>query len=294
MVPVAEQPEEVRANLNRIMNELTEEFSLQAYPVNTGSTVKGNGLGSRSLLAVNRPRVMMVVEGTVSSYEAGEVWHLFENRMKMPITKVPERLFYRTELDRYNVIILVSGTYKLLNKREKERLKEWVADGNTLITTAKASSWLVDQKLVREKLVTKKDTLSESERMDYEDSRGSIGKQNLGGAIFAVDLDITHPVGFGYNDRYLPVYKNNRVWLSPSENRFSTVARYAPDPHIDGYITRENLELMGESASIIVSKIGQGRVVLFADNPNFRSAWYGTNKLLMNAVLFGDLIKVPQ
>jgi hypothetical protein len=43
-----------------------------------------------------------------------------------------------------------------------------------------------------------------------------------------------------------------------------------------------------------VSKIGKGRVVMFADNPNFRSAWYGTNKLLMNAVLFGDQIKIPK
>jgi hypothetical protein len=294
MVPVAEQSEDLRTELNAIMNQLTKEFSLQAYPVGTGFTDKGNGLGSRSFLTVRKPNVMMVVEGTVSSYEAGEVWHLFEDRMQMPIVKVPERLFYRTDLDRYNVIILVSGTYKLMNKREKERLKQWVAAGNTLITTARASSWLVKQKLVEEKLVSSKDTLADSERMDYADSRGSIGKQSLGGAIFGVDLDITHPVGYGYNDRYLPVYKNNRVWLKPSENRFSTVARYGSDPHIDGYITKENLELMGESASVIVSKIGQGRVVLFADNPNFRSAWYGTNKLLMNAVLFGDQIKVPK
>ena len=294
MVPVAEQSEKVRNKLNETLNKLSEEFSVQAYSVNTGFTVKGNGLGSRSFLTVEKPKVMMVVEGTVSSYEAGEVWHLFENRMKMPVTKVPERLFYRTELDRYNVIILVSGTYKLMNDREKERLKKWVADGNTLITTARASSWLVKQKLVDEKLVSSNDSVAEQKRMDYADSRNSIGKQNLGGAIFGVDLDITHPVGFGYNDRYLPVYKNNRVWLMPSKNRFSTVARYASDPHIDGFITRENLELMAQSASIIVSKIGQGRVVLFADNPNFRSAWYGTNKLLMNAVLFGDLIRVPK
>jgi hypothetical protein len=207
---------------------------------------------------------------------------------------VPERLFYKTELDRYNVIIMVSGTYKQLNKREKERLKSWIADGNTLITTAKASSWAVKQKLVSEKLVSKKDSLSGADRMDYGDSRGSIGKQNIGGAIFGVDLDLTHPIGFGYTDRFLPVYKNNRVWLAPSKNRFSTVAKYTSDPHIDGYITPENLDLMRQSASIIVSKVGKGRVVLFADNPNFRSAWYGTNKLLMNAVLFGHLIKVPK
>ncbi|MGA9270837.1 MAG: M14 family zinc carboxypeptidase [Lutimonas sp.] len=294
MVPVAEQHEDLRDDLNQIINELSSEFSIQTYAVNTGWTGKGNGLGSRSLLAVNRPNVMMVVEGTVRSYEAGEVWHLFENRMKMPLVKVPERLFYKTELDRYNVIIMVSGTYKQLNKREKGRLKDWVANGNTLITTAKASSWAVKQKLVAEKLVKNKDSLSDSNRMDYGDSRGSIGKQNIGGAIFGVDLDLTHPIGFGYTDRFLPVYKNNRVWLSPSKNRFSTVAKYTSDPHIDGYITPENLELMRESASIIVSQVGKGRVVLFADNPNFRSAWYGTNKLLMNAVLFGDLIKVPK
>lgn len=294
MIPVEEQQVDLRENLNQIINDLSSEFSIQSYEVNTGWTAKGNGLGSRSLLAVNRPNVMMVVEGTVRSYEAGEIWHLFENRMKMPLVKVPERLFFKTELDRYNVIIMVSGTYKQMNKREKDRLKKWVADGNTLITTAKASSWAVKQKLVSEKLVTNKDTLSGAERMDYEDSRGSIGKQNIGGAIFGVDLDLTHPIGFGYSDRFLPVYKNNRVWLAPSKNRFSTVAKYTSDPHIDGYITPENLELMRQSASIVVSPVGKGRVVLFADNPNFRSAWYGTNKLLMNAVLFGDQIKVPK
>ena len=50
---------------------------------------------------------------------------------------------------------------------------------------------------------------------------------------------------------------------------------------------------MSKSASIIVSRIGKGRVVLFADNPNFRGAWYGTNKLFMNAIFFGQFIRVP-
>ncbi len=50
---------------------------------------------------------------------------------------------------------------------------------------------------------------------------------------------------------------------------------------------------MSKSASIVVSKLGKGRVVMFADNPNFRGSWYGTNKLFMNAVFFGSLIKIP-
>jgi len=29
------------------------------------------------------------------------------------------------------------------------------------------------------------------------------------------------------------------------------------------------------------------------DNPNFRGAWYGTNKLFFNALFFGSVIDVP-
>ena len=47
------------------------------------------------------------------------------------------------------------------------------------------------------------------------------------------------------------------------------------------------------SASIIVSPVGKGRAILFADNPNFRGAWYGTNKLFLNALFHGNNISVP-
>jgi hypothetical protein len=295
MVPVGDQFDIDKEALHELINEGSRKFEVQAYAVNTGLTIKGNGLGSESFLTLEKPRAMMIVEGTVSSYEAGEVWHLFEERMKMPLVKVPERLFNRTDLTRYNVIVMVSGGYTLLNKKEKDRLSAWVSDGNTLITVATASDWAIKQKIVQEALIdAKKDSVSDNERMNYGTYEASIGKQQMGGAIFGVDLDLTHPIGFGYTDRSVPVYKNNRVWLAPSKNRFSTVARYQRDPHIDGYITSENLEKMKQAASIIISKKGKGRVVLFADNPNFRGAWYGTNKLFMNAVLFGSLIKVPQ
>jgi hypothetical protein len=33
---------------------------------------------------------------------------------------------------------------------------------------------------------------------------------------------------------------------------------------------------------------------MFADEPNFRGTWYGTNKLFLNALFYGSLINVPQ
>jgi hypothetical protein len=69
------------------------------------------------------------------------------------------------------------------------------------------------------------------------------------------------------------------------------VAQYTKDPHIDGFISEENMnDYMKKSASLVVSRVGGGRVILFADNPNFRGSWYGTNKLFLNALFFGSLI----
>ena len=73
------------------------------------------------------------------------------------------------------------------------------------------------------------------------------------------------------------------------------VAKYTENPHVDGYISSKNLDtFLKPSASLLVSPLGGGRVIMFADNPNFRGAWYGTNKLFLNALFFGNRISVPR
>ena len=85
------------------------------------------------------------------------------------------------------------------------------------------------------------------------------------------------------------------MFLAPSKNPYETVAKYTENPHIDGFISKNNLEsFIKPSASLLVSAIGKGRAVLFADNPNFRGAWYGTNKLFLNALFLGSEITVPE
>jgi len=133
------------------------------------------------------------------------------------------------------------------------------------------------------------------ERKPYVEAGENIGKESVGGAIFKVDLDLTHPLAFGYRDTQIPVYKNNSIWLAPSKNEYATVAKYTQNPHIDGFITKKNTEeFLKPSASLVVSKVGRGRVVLFADNPNFRGSWYGTNRLFLNALFLGDKISIPE
>ncbi|HAS47182.1 MAG TPA: zinc carboxypeptidase [Microscillaceae bacterium] len=279
----------------------SEKFKVQAYAANTGFSIQGIDLGSRYFRTLEKPRAIMWVGNGVSAYEAGEVWHLLDTRVNMPITKAPLRIFNRVDLNRYNTMVMVSGNYRQLNKAQRDKIKNWVARGNTLITSRYASSWAVQQKLVKESLITakkpnKKDKKATPvKRMPYVDAPEILGREEVGGAIFEVDLDITHPLGFGYRQRTLPVYRNSEVWLAPSKNQFSTVAKYTDKPHIDGFITQKNLDnFLKPSASLLVSPVGSGRVVMFADNPNFRGAWYGTNRLFFNALFLGQHIKVPR
>ena len=54
-------------------------------------------------------------------------------------------------------------------------------------------------------------------------------------------------------------------------------------------ISEENLELLKESSAFKSSALGNGKVIGFTDNTNFRAFWYGTNKLLMNALFFRNV-----
>lgn len=277
-----------------LLQKAQQKFELPIYAVNSGLNLKGIDLGSGYVSPVKKPKAVMLIGDGIRSYEAGEVWHLLDTRVHMPITKIPMRNFNRANFDKYNVMVMVSGRYSFTENQQK-KIKDWVSKGNTLITIGSASKWAVEKKLVKEKLTkVEKDSTEKTVRKPYVDARENLGKESLGGVILKADLDITHPLAYGYNDASIPVYKNNEVWLAPSKNEYATVAKYNANPHIDGFMTNKNRdEFVKPSASLIVSKLGGGRVVMFADNPNFRGSWYGTNRLFLNALFLGDKIRIP-
>lgn len=293
MVPVSKQKVDSQ-KLFQIIQSTQEKFNIPVFSTETGYSSAGIDLGSNFFRINKKVKVAMLIGEGVSSYEAGEVWHLLDTRVNIPLTKIRLNQFNRTSLDKYTTLVMVSGIYSQISEKEIKKIKDWVSKGNTLVTIGSASSWAIKKEIVSESLVeTKKDSVFSRKR--YIDAREYIGREAIGGSILSVDLDLTHPLAFGYRDKSIPVYKNNNVFLSKSESQYSSVALYSKEPHIDGYISKNNMEKnIKGSASLIVSSIGSGRAVLFADNPNFRGTWYGTNKLFLNAIFFGANISVPK
>ena len=290
LIPVARQPVAAPALL-QIIQAAAERHGVSIDPVHTGYRQEGKDLGSNWFQTLHKPKAIMLVGEGVFGYEAGEVWHLLDSRLNMPITKVDMTDFRRVDLNKYNTFVLVSGRYNL-DSASLQKIREWVSSGGTLITTRLASQWAIQEKLVKEALIeAPKDT--SNIRKPFVLAREIEGAKAVGGTIFAVDLDLTHPLAFGYHQSPIPVYRNSTVYLKPSKNHYSTVGQYVEEPHIDGYVSDENLKLISGSAAVLVSSLGQGRVIMFSDNPNFRGTWYGTNKLFLNALFFGGTVDVP-
>ncbi len=290
VIPVSLQ-ETSSDKLYEKLKKVQYKYNVDIHSVSSGLSSSGVDLGSRYVSPLTMPKAMMIIGTGVRSYEAGEVWHLLDQRVGMPITKIPIRNFDNISMDSYNTLVMVSGNYKF-NDNQLNKIKSWVEKGNTIIGIAGASKYLIDKKLVSETLVKdekEKDIVHKS----YVNAQENRGKEQIGGVILNSIVDLTHPLGFGYEDSSVPVYKNNSVWLSPSKNEYSSVVRYSKDALIDGFMTEKNKEKLEKSVSLVVSKVGRGIAILFADNPNFRGSWYGTNRLFLNAIFLRNKIYVP-
>ncbi len=264
----------------------------------------GIDLGSRNFRPVRAPRVLIPMGDGLSSYEAGQLWHLLDQRIGMPVTKVDVTDVGRVDWADYDVLVLVSGNLSFFNESRLETLKAWIRSGGTLIAQRSAAVWAARNEFTPNIAAPgvgaplaeqeEEDKDAEVERRDYAVAGDLAGAQTIGGSIWQADVDVTHPLGFGYERRLLPVWRDHSFFFAPSKNPFSTVAQLVDnDPHLSGYISAPNRERLRGSPSVLADRLVGGTVVLLIDNINFRGYWRGTNRLFLNALFFGDHVRVP-
>ena len=280
MIPV--QNQKFNANeLHTFLQTVASERHLTIHGASTGST-QGIDLGSNDYEPLKLPKVAMLVGQGVTSYDAGEIWHLFDTRYAMHITRIDKSYFSNVDLSKYNVFVLPNG-WSGLDKRQQDKLKTWVRNGGTLIGYRNATKWLADNDFIKLKF-NKTDVKAKD--VTFEQSRNFNGAQVIGGAIFEAKLDRSHPINFGYKNDRLPMFRNTRVFVKPDSVSYRNPIQYTDRPLLSGYISEENLEQLKGTVPFQSQRMGRGKVMVFTDNTNFRAFWYGTNKLLMNAIFF--------
>jgi len=283
LIPV--QNQKMDANeMAQFLQKVASESHLDIVAVSTGLT-KGIDLGSNQFRALEAPKVAIIIGDGINPYDAGEMWHLFDTRYDMHITKIDSRNFGRADLSRYTDIILPASWGSGLSKDNAEKLKTWVRGGGTLIGYRSAGRWLNSHKLLEMTFKSRNDS---AKSITFEQRNDFRGAQVIGGAIFETILDRSHPIAFGYKNNTLAMFRNTTLFAEADKNSYNNPIQYTNQPLLSGYISEENLEDLKNTVPFKTRGMGRGQVIYFTDNTNFRAFWYGTNKLLMNAIFFGD------
>ncbi|WP_317129631.1 hypothetical protein [Aureibaculum algae] len=284
LIPVANQVK-TSEEIHSILKEIAKETGVDFDGATTGITT-GIDLGSTYFKSLEQPKIAVLVGDGITSSDAGEIWHLLDTRYQIPITKLDTKNLGRADLSKYTTII-ISNTFGSSLNNATDDLKTFVKNGGVLIGYRNALRWLESKNFInldfKKSKITGKD-ISFADRADFR------GAQVIGGAIFEAEIDLTHPIGYGYNKNKIALFRNTTLFINPDSTNYKKPLQYTKKALLSGYISKENLKAIKGTIPFKTASLGRGEVIVFTDNTNFRAFWYGTNKLLMNAIFFGKMM----
>ena len=282
MIPVLGNDAE---NLHKNMIKISDECKLIVNTVNTGLTL-GPDLGSNSFKTINKKNIAILIGDGISAYDAGEIWHLLDTRYDIAISKIQLSTILKSNLSKYTTLIIPSS--EIISNEIIKKITDWTKNGGTLITYKNSIDWLQSANIIDFNIIEQEISAND---ISYEDADNFYDAQKIGGAIFQTKLDLTHPINFGFTNEYMPIFRNSTIFLKPDNNKYKTPIKYTENPLLSGYISQNNLKTLKNTTPIKITGFGDGKIIYLTDNTNFRAFWYGTNKILMNAIFFADIIE---
>ena len=159
------------------------------------------------------------------------------------------------------------------------RLREFAENGGTLIAIGNSAMNLTDHfDLPIEDHLVERTPQGTAVRLSSE-------KFYVPGSVLEVHVDNTHPLAWGMGDTADVFFRSSPVFrLRPGAEAagVSAIAWFGTEPLRSGWAWGETFL---EDGSVAVSaKVGNGTVILFGPEINFRAQPHGTFKLLFNAI----------
>ncbi|NQZ10734.1 MAG: peptidase M14 [Algicola sp.] len=275
------------------LQQAQQQTGVKIFQIRSGWTSSGVDLGSRSVLPVHLPKVLLVGGRGTTSYEVGEIWHFLNKQLALAPTIVERDRLGRVDFSKYTHMILANGDYDSISEATLNKLKRWIKSGGVIWGQKKGALWLAKKELLKASYITASDMGKrlETEPLSYGEKDALAGRKRIAGAIFSVDLDLSHPLAYGYQRSKLPVFKNSTFVIQKTTQSFVAVAKYGKYPQLSGYADKTNVNKIAESTYMLAHSLGRGLVIGVADNVNFRGFWYGTSRLMSNSLFFAGLVK---
>ncbi|MGQ0814452.1 MAG: M14 family zinc carboxypeptidase [Gemmatimonadota bacterium] len=275
------------ASVHDKVRKHTGAAAADVYAINSSAVDAGTDLGSNSVVPVRAPRVALVGGPGFNGSSFGFAWYAFDQRIRLPITTINASSLGSGAINEFNVIVMPSAGNldNVINESARGRLADWVRNGGVLVTLDGATSWIANEKLNLVRLRARRDTT----RADNQP--GAALPAAVPGAIVRLRVDTLSMLTAGIDENEIAgLIFSDRVYRTPNDVRpGEVVLRYAPQNRlrIAGYLWPEVPARLADSPYLWTERVGSGRVIAFASDPNFRDMWRGMLPLFANAVLLG-------
>ena len=267
--------------IHALLETWASKTGVTVYPVSSGLAVDYD-LGGSNFRNMVQPEVAVIYGSGVNFSGAGEAWHLFDQRLQIPLTLLEANRITAQTLARYNTIIL-SGNISISDEISNQ-LKTWHQNGGRFI--AIGESWRTINKIgvatIELNSTASNDNSSGKapEYLPYTD-RLIARRVRIPGAILACRLDRSSPVAYGIIENTIPTFRES-VSFFKSPTPYSCPVSYLDEPLLSGCIAPDLLkQIAGAPATLTFP-----RLVYFADEPVYRAYWFGTTRLFLNAIFF--------
>ncbi|MDX1955230.1 MAG: M14 family metallopeptidase [Chitinophagaceae bacterium] len=284
LIVIRKGNEAIWHNVPAWVSKYANENQVKVSAVNTGFVDKGFDFGSDKVRFLHAPKVALITGEGTSSSDAGELWHFFERDLGYPVTLINANDFRRINKEDYQVIILPAGNYSFLNdKSAAEDLKNWISKGGRLIALDRAVGQIarMDWGIKNKKADDPKPGTYDALQV-YEDRESNYLSSYIPGSIFKVEVDNTHPLGFGYPSTYYTLKQDDNMYefIEGGWN----VGVIKKEAAVAGFIGTNLKEKLKDGMVFGVQEVGGGNIVYFADNIMFRNFWENGKLFLCNAV----------
>jgi hypothetical protein len=248
----------------------------------------GTDLGSNSVFFVRAPRVALAGGAPFNGNSFGYSWYALDQRLHYPATRVELSNLSSSALREIDVLILpsasVGGIDGALGENGRSRLAGWVREGGVLITLDGATAWLAREQTGLSAFRVRRDTVR------ADSTGGAPLAARVPGAIARTTGDTLSPILAGVEAEVPVLVFTGTILEAPRTLQAQQVVlRFAPRDRLRlaGYLWPEVPERLAESPYLFTERVGAGRVIGFAGEPNFRDMWRGLLPVFGNAVLLG-------
>jgi Zinc carboxypeptidase len=278
IVRVKRNPE----TLHKQIAKLADDTGAEVLATNSSGSARGISLGSRRIVDLKEPRIMVLAGDPTRAVAFGAVYSVLEQRFGLKFTAVRFDYFDEVDLSRYNVIILpdgsASGYRKYLGESGSEKLLSWIRNGGVAIGLKEGARYF---------------TLGEDSPVDVsfvssfrESEEGpELPIEMHSGSIFKADVNSDYFLGYGHVSP-IPVQVRGSRLMNPTRNGVNVVS-FLPDSHLGGHKWEYTEKILEGKSYLADVPVGQGRILLFAEDPTFRAYWRGLDQLFINGVILG-------